>query len=403
MKSLCIISFVLIGSLFAAKILDPKNLEEVTGVVTDKFKANALAQSYAGRAFLTWPNKDANTELSNLCRLVAKLVTKLKAQLDDPKCQGGVYRSNTQNGATGGATADKLAEAIARVATTSATPNDRMVCITTMGDIAQAMVDSQVKSAPAQTAEQKDKDAWKCQQDSYPIIAAFLGFDAAKLSEKVKEFSTKRSANSMTKNKKKEERANGEFKKRSGIYYTGPDADKKLKEKGATSFINQIGWPVQKIEETRLKALAPSGEPWAGHITGSGPECYFMMDLLLEKKFPIWIDYPLYCPKANFKLENLNERCSVLNTPQRKARTAIVLGFLQGAGFHSSFENHLCTNQYTGFNYWPSILADSKKTDTGHTDYAIKGKATAEMNKILASFTSEPVQKKRQKRGSNLK
>jgi len=266
-----------------------------------------------------------------------------------------------------------------------------MVCITTMGDIAQAMVDSQVKTAPTETVEQKEKDSWKCLQDSYTQIAAFLGFDNSKLSKKVKEFSTKRSANSMTKQKKRGERENGEFKKRSGIFYTGPEADKKLELRGARKFINQIGWPVQKIEESRLKALAPSGEPWAGHITGSGPECYFMMDLLLEKKFPIWIDYLKYCPEENLKVKkNLNEKCDVLDTKKRRARTAIVLGFLQGAGFHSSFENHLCTNQYTGFNYWPSILADKNKTDTGHTDYAIKGKATAEMNAILAAHTDEP-------------
>ena len=66
-----------------------------------------------------------------------------------------------------------------------------MVCITTMGDIPQAMVDSQVKDAPKETAEQKDKDAWKCLQDSYTIIANFLaglGLDKSKLSQTVKEF-----------------------------------------------------------------------------------------------------------------------------------------------------------------------------------------------------------------------
>jgi len=265
MKFLFIVLLVLINSLFSTKIIKPKHLEEVEGVVTDQFKANALAQSYAGRAFLTWPNKDANKELSDLCGQVAKLVTKLKLQFDDEKCQYSVYRSNTKNGATGGATADVLAQTVARVATENATPNDRMVCITTMGDIAQAMVDSQVKTEPKETAQQKDKDDWKCLKDSYTIIAEFLNMDTLELSKNINEFNEKRSGNSMTKKQKKTERDNDpqpqtkpknfEYTKRSGIYNRGPDADSKLEKKELSHLSIKLDGQSKKSKKKDLKHL----------------------------------------------------------------------------------------------------------------------------------------------------
>jgi len=398
MKLLFIILVALVNSLFARKIREPKSITDDAlkefNVNITKYKENALNQSYAGRAFLTWPNKIANKTLGKLCQKVANLVHQLQRQINDERCKISVYRSNNENGAMGqNSTALELEEAINRVATKEATPNDRMVCITTMGDIAQAMVDSQVDIAPFETTKEKTYAKWDCLQETYSIIAAFLNFDKSKLSEKVKEFSNKRSAKAMTKGHKTCQRKNGKFIKRSGIYLQGPKADEKLKAKGADKFIKEISWQLQEIEGDRLKKVAPSGEPWAGHITGSGPECFFMMDLLLEKKFPIWIDYSLYCP--NFTKFTKDEKkktytlsCKSLDTTERRARAAIVLGFLQGAGFHSSFENHLSINQYLGFNYWPSIRDDDTVTDTGDTEYVLN--ATTEMNAILAAYTDEP-------------
>ena len=266
-----------------------------------------------------------------------------------------------------------------------------MVCITTFGDIAQALVDSYMKPF----WEQND-----CLKKSQPIITAYLGKEPAELFKVVKTFSLNRSANAMTKGKKPTERANPDVVTplRSGVYDTGALADAELKKKGVTKFINSIGWPKQKIEEDRLRKSAQTNEVWAGHITGSGPEILFLWDLVCETKFPpIWIDYKTCDTRKDInvnvtndanKKEQTAETCSELKTKPRNARTAIVLGFLLGAGFHTAFESHLVVNQYLGFNYWPAYKDGCEINDTGDTVYMKD--ATKTMTDVLKAHTDEP-------------
>ena len=382
---------LLLATAFSEQIKEPKYVQDVPGVVTSKYIQNALEQTFRGRALLTWPNKIVNREFRSICRMTSALVKALKLQMSRASCQGSVFRSITKTGASGGTTVDKLAEMIYRVTSKHATPNDRMVCITTLGDIAQAMVDSQTKPKPTDYSKIPE---WNCMQETYKIILKFLerhGMNIAGFSNKVKEFSDKVSANHFTKNQKRKERANGLFKVRKGIYDQGEKADERLKSLGAKQFINPIGWPIQKIEENRLNDLKSSDEPWAGHITGSGPECLLMIDLFNELRWPVWIDYRKYCKKEDLiVVRDVVDKCKTLQTEKRRAIAAIVLAFLQGAGFHSAFENHLIVNIYLGYNYWPRIKNDPKKTDTGHTTWALQGRATPEMNQILRDFTDQP-------------
>jgi len=405
MKLRLILLVLLVSSSLAFWLDDPVNIENVKDpeVVTDKFKKNALDQSYAGRALYTWPDEDTDKEFKSVCEHAWKLVSKLGDLFNNPTCDN-VYRSRSATGA--GRANDKAVNStdiitqIKRVAEgKDPSPNDRMVCITTFGDIAQALVDSYWKPF----WDQND-----CMKNSQSIITDYLGKKPAELFQAVKTFSLNRSANAMTKGKKTYERANneGETPLRSGVYDQGALADANLKKKGASKFINSIGWPKQKIEEKRLKKLARTNEVWAGHITGSGPEVLFLWDLVSETKFPLWIAYTKCDPKKkdqvcckaletikinvtdDAKNEQTAEICPELRTEQRNARTAIVLGFLLGAGFHTAFESHLVINQYLGFNYWPAYKDLCEINDTGDTVYMKD--ATKTMTDVLKAHTNEP-------------
>ena len=411
MKFRLILLLLLISSSLAFWLDEPVDLEEVKGVVTTQFLENAKAQSYAGRALYTWPNEATNEEFNSVCKHAWQLVDKLGKLFDDDKCKDS-YRSKSNRGA--GRTKDDKAvtsadiitqiKRVAEVKGKDATPNDRMVCITTFGDIAQALVDSYVKEY---IKKEKIND---CIKESQPIIIAYLASLGKKpdlIKDVVLKFYENRSADKMTKGNKKKQRDNPKNEKdnptplRSGVYDTGAKADEIIKQKGGTSFIKSIGWPKQKIEELRLKKSAITNEVWAGHITGSGPEVLFLWDLVCENDFPpIWIDYN-NCKKKGKGKNPLDETCEELNTVQRKARTAIVLGFLLGAGFHSAFESHLVVNQYTGFNYWPSYKDDKDKNDTADTEYM--NDATKTMTDILKKHTVEPKGKRRRRRRKNLK
>jgi len=98
MKLRLILLVLLVSSSLAFWLDKPVDLEQVNGVVTDKFKENAKAQSYAGRALYTWPNEDTNKEFKSVCEHAWKLVSKLGDLFNDCHCDND-YRSKSARGA----------------------------------------------------------------------------------------------------------------------------------------------------------------------------------------------------------------------------------------------------------------------------------------------------------------
>ena len=138
---------------------------------------------------------------------------------------------------------------------------------------------------------------------------------------------------------------------RGGVFDLSERADTQLSiVSDASGKIPKCKWPWQTVPSTTIDNC--NNEPWAGHLSGSIVEVFYVFDLLTGED-----------PLKSFGSVSLSN----LQNKQRDVKAALAAAFLVGLGYHSAVEVEITVRAYLGKNPLaltanPNHLACSKES-----------------------------------------
>lgn len=350
--------------------VNPKKASERSAAV----RMRALQQTMGGRNLLYRPGPNVQRQLS----LAAKSLSRVVGGLDAADQRTLGTRLLGPEGLLRGQDPAALRAVLARVADPldgAPTAHDRAVLVALMGDIGALYADT---GATTGVGDRTDEAAGRLRTN--------LGaqFTAAGLSpirtQDVQRVQRLGGSGAVGPTKKQERsRPSPETPMRSGIHDLGAEADERLGI-AAEHALPQTAWQQAHIREDRVML---TGEPLAGHMSGSPAEILHVFDLLAgadqARQYTGVMDAQRLLPTINPTRAQLSPQA----IEDHHARAAAAGAFLVGLGYHSAVEVAEGILAYTGQDLRAALA--SPRQDAG--SLLGQGAATALIDDLFRSFS----------------